>query len=189
MEDQPLEPQPKRRGGWPKGRPRGPRSTTPSVPGSSPPSQPVATASYEPVQVEAITVSGERFSLAATSFSVENGRYLFVSFPEQRGFKTVTVLKADQMAMLKVTAPDEMCDRLKSVPASAQLIAGSGLVPEPVTYGPPMPLVKPNYSGGDPRRFVPPEVAQDMPNPAGIPVSRISKGEDGVPEIIGATMR
>lgn len=133
---------------------------------------------YEPVKAKAVFVSGAKVELKASSFDVVAGRYTFVSFPPERGFKTVTILKADQLAMLEITAPDQMCEALKDAP--------------PVTALPP-----PQQTSG-PVHFMNP-IAQkirdanatgavNIPNPPGIPMSKITRNDEGREEIVGASL-
>ncbi len=206
--DEPTE-QPKKTRGWPKGKPRGPRKPpvlAPTPAGIAPPepiyAKPAASSEPpEPVSVEAITTTGQRVSFMASRLLIQNGRYVFTSYPAQRGYKRVTVLRADQMASFTVTAPEDIAEMLTAQPAPAPVQptflplgadAGGAMVPQdsrPIVFGP--PLKRPPYSGGDPRQFVRDqnvERASTIPNPPGIPMSEISKGEEGVPETIRATM-
>jgi hypothetical protein len=203
--------QPKKTRGWPKGKKRGPRPQKASVAPPAPPTAPAHFASLEPtyakpeptreeppepVSVEAITTTGQRVALSASSLLVQNGRYVFTSYPPMRGYKRVTILRADQLASLSVTAPEDIAEMLKAQPTAphVQPFPGSDAVPAamgsaPIVFGP--PLQRPPYSGGDPRRFVRDqnvERAANVPNPPGIPMAEISKGEDGTPETIRATM-
>ena len=211
MDEQTPE-QPKKRG-WPLGKKRGPRAPgAPSVPPPAAttnptplappePAQAPGTEPPEPVSVEAITTTGQRVSLTASSFLVQNGRYVFTSYPPMRGYKRVTILRAEQLASLSVTAPEEMAEMLKVAPVAPQPNLTSapltfpgtdsmtgGMGAGPIVYGP--PLQRPPYVSGDPRRVVDPraERAATIPNAPGIPMSEISKGEDGVPETVRATM-
>jgi hypothetical protein len=133
---------------------------------------------------------------------IQNGRYVFTSYPlhAQRGYERVTILRADQLASLSVTGPKFIAEMLKAAPASPQPVSApltfpgnenaiGGMGAGPIVYGP--PLQRPPYSGGDPRRFVRDqnvERAATIPNAPGIPMAEISKGEDGTPETIRATM-
>lgn len=158
---------------WPKGKPRGPRQVT-----TPPPTPPAKT--YEPVHAKFTMVSGIEGIIRASSFDVANGRYTFVSFPPERGFKTVTILKADQLAMLEITAPDQMCEQLKA--EEARTLA-QAVVPPP-TSGP-VHFMNPiaqkirdaNATG-----------AVNIPNPPGIPMSKITRNDEGREEIVGASL-
>lgn len=213
--DEPTE-QPKKTRGWPKGKPRGPRKplAAPPAPPTAPTPfvppeptgakwEPIREEPPEPVSVSAVTNSGQQVMFYASSFLVQNGRYVFTSYPAMRGFKRITILKADQMASISVTAPEEMAETLKVQPQPPQTISapltfpgtenvvGAMVPPEarPIVYGP--PLQRPPYAGGDPRRFVRDqnvERAATIPNAPGIPMAEISKGDEGVPETIRATM-
>lgn len=207
-----LTEQPKKKRGWQKGRPRGPRK--PSVAPPAPPTAPIPFASQEPtgakwepireeppepVEVRAVTTTGRDIAFAASSFLVQNGRYVFTSYPAQRGYKRVTVLKADQLAMLAVTAPEEMAETLKVQTAPALTSAplafpgtenvtgamGAG----PIVYGP--PLKRPPYA--DPRQPYPDTLATQArpvdPTPRRPVASQISRGEDGNPEVVGAMIQ
>lgn len=188
---------------WPKGKPRGPRVPKPPLPEppSPIPSPPVPpqppSPAFEPVNVRATLVSGETLEFRATDFEVQNGRYSFTSYPEMRGFKTVRLIRSDQAAMLEITAPESMTEKLKAaqmpVPTmtAPPSLAGheAQATMAPIVYGP--PLQRPPYDGGDPRRLVKDsraEHAANLPNAPGIPMAEISKGEEGTREVIRASM-
>ncbi len=217
--------QPKKKRGWPAGKPRGPRK--PKEPTAAPPEatsgfitfvppeptyaklEPSRVEPPEPVSVEAITTTGQRISFAASGLLIQNGRYVFTSYPAQRGYKRVTILRADQMASFTVTAPEDIAEMLKAIPAAeiARLVqpfpgtdaVAGGMGAGPIVYGPPLqrpPYADPRQAWKDPRA----ESAATIPNPAGIPASEISGSGDREvfgehkkmgprrPEIIGATM-
>jgi hypothetical protein len=211
MDEQTPE-QPKKKRGWPAGKPRGPRKPSAAPPAPTPAPAPFAppeptravyeaprTEPPEPVTVDAVTISGKAVAFSASELLVQNGRYVFTSYPAQRGYERVTILRADQLASLSVTGPKFVVEMLKAGPPPtlvpvAQTFPGNdavaaGMGAGPIVYGP--PLQRPPYATGDPRRFVRDtnvERAATIPNAPGIPMAEISKGEDGVPETIRATM-
>lgn len=217
--DEQIEQPEKPKRGWPKGKKRGPRNPAIQTPSVAPPALPTAPAPFaptgptsakyepsreeppEPVSVEAVTTSGERVWLSASSFLVQNGRYVFTSYPAQRGYKRVTILKADHLASLTVTAPEEMAEALKvqaQQPAPPTYLnlsgsdAGGAMAPAtgPIVYGP--PLKRPPYA--DPRQPYGPDTLatqahQVEPTPRRPVATQISRGDDGVPEVVGAMIQ
>jgi hypothetical protein len=125
----------------------------------------------------------------ASRLLIQNGRYVFTSYPAQRGYKRVTVLRADQMASFSVTAPEDIAEMLTAAPAAApqpvsapltfpgtDAVTG-GMGAGPIVYGPPLqrpPYADPRQPYKDPRA----EVATAIPNAPGIPMSEISGSGD-----------
>lgn len=189
---------PKKKRGWQKGRKRGPRKPleapqTPVPPQPLPPATPPAPANpepsgaYEPLSVSGVTASGSRFTFLASDFSRQNGNYTFVSYPPTRGFEMITVLWPSQLAMLEITGPIPMVDKLKAPvvvtapvgPPPSYPIEGAMAPPSgPIVYGPNQQIVRPPYYNSDPRQAVRDAAAQageTIRNPAGVPVSVVSK--------------
>jgi hypothetical protein len=137
--DIPISPEPKKRG-WPKGKARGPRKPAPiSSPAIDPPpaptpappvyDQPPPPAAADPetevelCAVKVVTNTGQSYSLGCSAFSSNATGYEFVSFPRRRGYKVLTLLKADQIAILAIEAPEQFFQTLRPVAA-----------PPPLTY-------------------------------------------------------
>ena len=126
MDEQPTPEQaPRKRRGPPKGTKYGPRKPKPEVsqpaPVPEPPKAPEPShdddfevGAFEPVSAEVHLKSGEKLNIKATAFSRENGSYIFISFPRMRGMKTATILQANEIASISITAPEPDIERLKA---------------------------------------------------------------------------
>lgn len=188
--------------GWPKGKPRKvlppPPPTGMGTTGLENISAPsFGGSAYEPVTVKATLLSGKEVEFKAFDFDVVSGRYTFISIPVERGFKTVRLLRWDQLSMLEITAPEPMCDRLKEwvpPPVINAMTAVTEPPSGPIHYGNAhaAAIRNANLAGAPPPRYpADPRVptAVDIPNAPGIPMSKISANEDGKAEVVGATLR
>ena len=86
----------------------------------------------EPVSAEVHLKSDEKLNIKATAFSRENGSYIFISFPRMRGMKTATILQANEIASISITAPEPDIERLK---APAPPLVSQGFVTIPPSTG------------------------------------------------------
>jgi hypothetical protein len=137
MEEAPVTPvdPPKKRRGWPKGKPRGPRKPVAFPPSQEPiptpaPSPPTPQPAYDPeTEVELVSVSahlssGRDLAFRCSVWEEGPGSWKFISFPRRRGYKTLRVLRALDLASLEIEAPEPFFDKFKASPAP---------FPEPVT--------------------------------------------------------
>lgn len=182
--------QPKKKGGWPKGKARGPRkpknAERPTVQLPSPtqvPNPGVPASSYsEPVEVRATLVSGEGFKFRCAAFSRENGSYMFVSYPEMRGFKEVTLLRISDVAAISICGPAEMLETLRQQPPPSpppliqQAIPGVQPYIGPVVHGNPIATAIRQEN-----------ISERIAHPA-LPMSKTVDGDTGRETIVGATM-
>jgi len=132
--DEPVQEQTLQKKGWPKGKKRGPRKPAdapPSVPELSPePERPtVPIKPFDPEQDEELVVvsahlsTGSKLDFRCSAFSCEGRDWEFVSFPHRRGFKTLRIMRADSLADLQITAPEQFFENLRrqAAPAPARL--------------------------------------------------------------------
>jgi len=185
-------PEVQKKRGWPKGKPRGPRKPRAEEPASMPPPSPprAPAASYEPVSASGVMKNGTKFSLRAIAFEREAGQWVFVSYPETRGFKTLTIYRLDELASISITAPERDFEGLKA-PAPVQSYTGDPAPQQSYVRGVPAASV-PDYAGGDPRRAADPRAnkAERVPRTDGAPIPQSAVvGEDGRKIIVGATMQ
>lgn len=200
-EETPVVPEaPKTKRGWPKGKARGPRKPAPVAP--APPVEPqtpyAPTPTPPPVQtppapfdpetevelcvVEAITSTGMKVGFRCSAFSANQTGYEFVSFPRRRGFKTVRVLKADQLAALSIEAPEQFFAALRPVVPQSQPVARPTLVASETSA--PMAYISPIAQQLKDEKA---NVAKPKQDKYNRPMAEVV-GEDGTRQIVGASM-
>lgn len=200
-QEQMPEPETPKKRGWPKGKSRGPRKPAPVAP--APPVEPQAPPAPRPTlpppptarpdpeteveicAVEALTTTGLRFNFTCSAFSSNGSNYEFVSFPRRRGFKTIRVLKADQLAALSIEAPEQFFAALRPVVA-----------PQAAAPAPQLRMVPPQETSA-PMAYISPiaqqlkdekaNVSRAKPDKYGRPMAEVV-GEGGNREVVGASM-
>ena len=80
------------------------------------------------VAVIVVLKTGHKMSFGCFSFEKVNGGYSFTTYPEQRGHKTIKIVKDDSIASIEITAPEHMLREIE------------------------MPAMAPSYPAGDPQR-------------------------------------
>lgn len=126
------------------------------------------------VSVELVLKTGHKLSFVAGAFKTTLAGYEFVSYPEQRGTKSVRVVRADSIAMIQITAPEPFFENANLMPAPLALVA-------PLETGGPVSYVNPHAKDAraNPGRAI--------RTPDGTPAAEVI-GFDGKPEVIGASM-
>lgn len=69
-----------------------------------------------PVKVSGVLKSGHKIAeFSAFAFQQTREGWDFITYPEQRGYKTIITVKADSVALLSITAPEQMIEQSKRV--------------------------------------------------------------------------
>lgn len=169
--DEPTQEQPRKKGGWPKGKPRGPRKhpvpTEPDTPPPAPRQEPPK-AFTEPVEATVVYKTGQVSTFESSEFDISGPEYRFISYPEKRGHKILHIFQKSEIAAVSVMAPVAFFDK---VPPAKQVDAAA---PSRRDDSDPRTSLSP----GHPR-------ARNTQGPGGIPQSVII-GPDGVPEVHAA---
>lgn len=87
-----------------------------------------------PVSVEVVLKTGQKFSFAAFEFKKTPEGWEFVSYPEQRGFESVQVVKGDSVAAIKITAPSQFFRAAAAVTHASPEVASPMPATSPQTY-------------------------------------------------------
>ena len=117
---------PKKKKGWPKGKPRGPRK----------PMEPLFEEPPPPVWVDGVMKDGSTFRFQCWSFDVSVTPWKFLSWAERRGRKVMRLLSPAQVVSINIEAPEEMFN-----PSPAQVAAL--IAPPPVPSSAPRVEVNP----------------------------------------------
>ena len=89
---------PKKKKGWPKGKPRGPRK----------PMEPLFEEPPPPVWVDGVMKDGSTFRFQCWSFDVSVTPWKFLSWAERRGRKVMRLISPTQLVSINIEAPEEM---------------------------------------------------------------------------------
>jgi len=188
------QPEPKKKRGWPAGKPRGPRKPAPEPPAPSPPPEPprAPDASYEPVQVSVVMANGVKSYFHASDFSRDPGSYTFVSYPPDvpRGYKRVTMYRMDEIGYISITAPEPYFERLKGPQPVESYVTEPQQPHQSYVRG--VTPTAPEYAGGDPRRGADAKAnrSQRVSRPDGAPIPQsIVVDDEGRQSVVGATMQ
>ena len=86
-----------------------------------------------PISVSVILKTGHKDSFSAYEFKKTAEGWEFTSYPENRGCKSVRLVKADSVAAIEITAPNqffEAATQAVSHPSPSNAV----IVPQPQTY-------------------------------------------------------
>lgn len=83
----------------------------------------------DPISVIIMLKTGQKVGFKAFGVERVGGGYSFTSYPEERGFKTLRVIKDDAIATISITAPEPMLKDLEA-PVAAQSASAPYIDPQ-----------------------------------------------------------